>query len=94
MILRGILSKRGFLLIPKDIKCYKQVLQGIKWDSDMEWICWELTGSPHLVIGGGKEGKWASIYEKQMAGFLSIIFCLCMLAYVPQIFPSGFSTAL
>lgn len=22
--------------------------------------CWKLTGSPHLVFGGGKDGKWAS----------------------------------
>lgn len=48
---------------------------------------------PHPVFGGGKEGKWVSIYEKQMARFLSVIFCLCMLAYVPQIFPSGSSIA-
>lgn len=33
---------------------------------------------PHLVSGGkgGEEGKQASIYRKQMAGFLSVIFCL------------------
>lgn len=92
-ILIGIVRKWGFLLIPKDIKYYKQALKGIIWGSDMKQICWKLTGSPHLVFGGGKEGKWASIYEKQMTGFLSVIFCLCMLAYVPQIFPSGSSTA-
>lgn len=86
-ILIGILRKRGFLLIPKDIKYYKQALKGIIWDGDIEQICWKLTGSSHLVFGGGKKGKWAPIYEKRMAGFLSVIFCLCMLAYVPQSSP-------
>lgn len=86
-ILIGILRNWGFLLIPKDINYCKQALKGVIWDGDMEGICWKLTGSSHLVFGGGKEGKWASIYEKQMAGFRSVIFCLCMLAYVPKSFP-------
>lgn len=80
-------QETGFLLIPKDIKYYKQARKGIIWDGDTEQICWKLTGSSHLVFGGGKKGKWAPIYEKRMAGFLSVIFCLCMLAYVPQSFP-------
>lgn len=86
-ILIGILRNWGFLLIPKDINYCKQALKGVIWDGDMEGICWKLIGSSHLVFGGGKEGKWVSIYEKQMAGFLSVIFCLCMLAYVPKSFP-------